>query len=75
MSNAVLLTNDAERSAWRVYYGAAVTGVLVGRAQAEPMEVARMCGDFADALVEEERRRHPRESDWDGRSEAGSGAR
>ena len=75
MSEPLLLSNDAERSVWRAYYQAAVAGVLAGRAHAEPTEVARMCGDFADALLKEERRRHPRESDWDGRIEADSGGR
>ena len=64
MSERMLMITESERAVWREYYRAAATGVIVGRAPAEPAEVARMSADFADALLKEERRRHPNR-DWD----------
>jgi hypothetical protein len=75
MPERLMLTTDAEIVRWRAYYQAAATGVIVGRAQAEPAEVARMSADFADALMEEERRRHPGPSDWSDKMDTGSQSR
>ena len=59
MADERLLNTPEERDIWRRYYQAALAGALAARVEGGSDKVAIYCANHADALVREERRRHP----------------